>query len=161
MRYALIDAAGVVVNVILLDDVESYPVPPGHQIRKTDAAGPGWTWAGAQFVAPPPPSSPPAPPPPSQLKLWAGACLTIEAGDISNVPVGGNIAGAARFDVGYFWIFFAQTMPDTAYMALAYDDAGCRANVQKATDCLIVTMLDAAGNPVDPPVLNIEIKRAA
>jgi hypothetical protein len=50
-RYALIDAAGNVVNVVVADP--SYPPPLGFTLVQSDAAAPGWKWSPTGgFVAP-------------------------------------------------------------------------------------------------------------
>ncbi len=55
-RYAVIDSAGNVVNVILGD--QSYSPPQGYSLVQSDVVGPGWKWSqNGGFV--PPPSTPP------------------------------------------------------------------------------------------------------
>jgi hypothetical protein len=50
-RYAVIDAAGNVVNVIVADP--SYPTPAGYSLMQSDTAAPGWKWSqSGGFVAP-------------------------------------------------------------------------------------------------------------
>ena len=53
-RYALIDPSNKVSNCIELIDVNRWPVPPGHQIIRTDQGNIGDTWDNGQFIPPPP-----------------------------------------------------------------------------------------------------------
>lgn len=59
MRYAVIDASGSVVNVILWDALAAPDFTiEGHTLVAADEAGPGWTYDGTSFIAPPPPPEP-------------------------------------------------------------------------------------------------------
>ena len=57
MRYALINADGLVVNAIVWDGETEYTPPDGLTavaIPDGVGAGPGWTYDGSDWVAPPP-----------------------------------------------------------------------------------------------------------
>jgi hypothetical protein len=80
MTYALINAAGLVVNVILLDDPTDYTPPSGQRLIKIPAgtaAGIGWTYVNGQFIAPPDPE--PVPPTPDEQRAARLAAYTREA----------------------------------------------------------------------------------
>jgi len=55
-RYALVDANGLVVNVILWDGVEEFTPPDKTQAIQSDTAQRGDTWDGTQFISPPQPA---------------------------------------------------------------------------------------------------------
>ena len=57
MRYALIDADGLVVNVIVWDGNAEYTAPDGLtlvQIPDDQPCGTGWTYDVTNWIAPPP-----------------------------------------------------------------------------------------------------------
>ena len=57
MRYALINADGLVVNAIVWDGQTEYTPADGLTavaIPDDVGAGPGWTYNGADWIAPPP-----------------------------------------------------------------------------------------------------------
>lgn len=54
-RYALVDASGVVDNVVMWDGGEDWTVPAGFEAIQSDAAGVGWTYANAALSPPEPP----------------------------------------------------------------------------------------------------------
>jgi hypothetical protein len=60
-RYAVVDDASLVVNVILWDgNTATWPPPPGMtMVEDPDGmAGPGYTYADGVFVPPPVPAEP-------------------------------------------------------------------------------------------------------
>jgi len=57
MKYALINADGLVVNAIVWDGQTDYTAPDGLAVVAIPdgvGAGPGWTYDGANWIAPPP-----------------------------------------------------------------------------------------------------------
>lgn len=55
-RCAVINAAGLVVNVILLNDQEEWTPPRDCKVRKLEEVqrcGPGYTFKDGDFIAPP------------------------------------------------------------------------------------------------------------
>ena len=57
MRYALINADGLVVNAIVWDGQTEYNAADGLTVVAVPdgvGAGPGWTYDGTNWVAPPP-----------------------------------------------------------------------------------------------------------
>jgi len=58
-RCAVVDEAGVVVNVVMIDPTlpteEQWRPPTGTTVIATDIAGIGWIWDGTSFVDPTPP----------------------------------------------------------------------------------------------------------
>lgn len=80
MNYALINTAGLVVNVIVLVNPANYKPPSGQrliQIPAGIAAGIGWTYADGQFT--PPPAPEPVPPTPDEQRAARFAAYTREA----------------------------------------------------------------------------------
>jgi hypothetical protein len=71
MRYALVDADGIVVNLIVLDDPEGYTPQDGFLVvaDTDDVAEVGGSWTGDHFE--------PAPPPPHEEPVF-NAKLQIE-----------------------------------------------------------------------------------
>ncbi len=60
-RYAVIDGTDVV-NIILLDESDSYIPPAGHTLHPaSDAVSIGWRWAANMWLAPEEPQSEPQP----------------------------------------------------------------------------------------------------
>jgi hypothetical protein len=57
MRYAHINADGLVVNVSLWDGESEYTPAEGITLVNVDgvACGPGWSYVDGQFIAPPKP----------------------------------------------------------------------------------------------------------
>jgi len=57
MKYALVDADGLVVNAIVWDGQTEYTPADGLTLVKVPdgvGAGPGWTYDGINWIAPPP-----------------------------------------------------------------------------------------------------------
>lgn len=57
MRYALINADGLVVNAIVWDGQTEYNAPDGLTVVAVPdgvGGGPGWTYDGTNWIAPPP-----------------------------------------------------------------------------------------------------------
>jgi hypothetical protein len=55
MRYALIDATGLVVNVVLWDGLAEWAAPDGLTLEPApDHVGPGWRKDGGEWIAPEP-----------------------------------------------------------------------------------------------------------
>jgi len=57
MRYALINADGLVVNAIVWDGQTEYNAADGLTVVAVPdgvGAGPGWTYDGSDWIAPPP-----------------------------------------------------------------------------------------------------------
>lgn len=61
MRYALVNAEGLVENAIVYDGEANYTPPDGLtlvEIPDGIGGGPGWTYDGTTWTAPPPPPDP-------------------------------------------------------------------------------------------------------
>lgn len=102
-------------------------------------------------------SPPAAQPSPS---LYAVAKLTIAPGDVSGIDVNTRFSAALYMDVGSYLLFFAETQPDTSYLAKAYDDLTAKVAVTEATeDYITITATDDGGAPTDPAVISVEIIR--
>lgn len=116
-----------------------------------------------QYFTPPPfvPPMEPDPPTPTPV-LYAAAQLQIVGGDITGIGINSRFAAAFWADVGKYYVFFLEPLPDTSYMVMA--TAGpCNAYVleeDKATDFFIITVTNAAGEPTDASSVNISIVRA-
>ena len=83
MTYAIIDATGLVINIIEWDGKPPWQPPEGCiAIKLTGGAGIGWTYANGEFTPPPEPPAPPEPTdPPSELspaKKLAAVGLTVD-----------------------------------------------------------------------------------
>lgn len=107
------------------------------------------------------PALPAAPPPTPVPALFAVAQLSIADGEISGIGLVSRFSAAMWMDVGSYYIFFAETLPDTSYVAKAYRDGNAFALsiAEKAEDYIVVTATDAEGAPADPPDVTIEIIR--
>lgn len=57
-RYALVDSAGLVVNVIDIEDLSKFPDPEGLSLIESDQAATGDTWNGSVFHRTETPSPP-------------------------------------------------------------------------------------------------------
>lgn len=54
-RYAVVESSGLVENVILLEEVNDWPVPEGdtlYLLGDNQPCGPGWQLVGSEFVLP-------------------------------------------------------------------------------------------------------------
>lgn len=95
--------------------------------------------------------------------IYASAKLMIAGDNIDGIGVASKFSGAFRFDVGQYWLFFAETQPDTNYIALAFDGGAFRCEVRPEdcfTDYLVITITDFAGAPADPTSISLMITRA-
>lgn len=103
--------------------------------------------------------APEVPTPAAVPSLYAVAQLDITPGEITGIGVNSRFSAALYMDVGSYLIFFAETQPDTNYLAKAYD-AGARVAVtERAEDYIVVTATDVSGDPTDPAEISLEIIR--
>lgn len=91
--------------------------------------------------------------------LYAVVQLSIADGNITGIPLNSRFSAALWGDVGLYYIFFAESQPDTNYLAKAYDDVARVRIAEKAQDYIVVTANDANGDPTDPADISIEIIR--
>jgi hypothetical protein len=104
------------------------------------------------------------PPPLARPSLYAVGQIAVADGEISGFDINSKFAGGFVLDVGSYYILFAEIQPDTSYLAKAYDGGLVRAFVEQANkfeDGFIITVIDAAGDPVDVPNLSLEIIRVS
>ena len=153
MRAAIIEN-GVVTNVILVAEAGFLGSVPCD-----DAVAPGWTYNGTVF-SPPEAGPQPEGPPPAPL-LYAVGLFSVADGDITGIDVASKIAAALWLNVGLYYVFFAETLPDARYIARAHtdqDDIRMRV-IEKDCDYLVLTAADASSAPVDPGEFSLEIIR--
>lgn len=92
-------------------------------------------------------------------QIYAVAQLGITPGEITGIGVNSRFSAALYMDVGSYLVFFAETQPDTSYLAKAYD-AGARVSVtERAEDYIAVSAVDVNGDPTDPAEISLEIIR--
>lgn len=161
IRHAEFDAGGDFVNAILMAPEFDYHLEAGHVLIAHEEACEGWRYESGELVPPEPVPAPAPEPQPAQPSLYAVALLTIADGEVSGVDVASRFSGAFWLDVGLYIVFFAETLPDTSYLAKAYDAAATVRVVEKAVDYIVVSAADAAGDPVDPAEISIEIIRVS
>ena len=92
-------------------------------------------------------------------QIYAVAQLGITPGDITGIDVSSRFAAALYMDVGSYLIFFAEPLPDTSYLAKAYDASARVSVTERATDYIAVSAVDVNGDPTDPAEISIEIIR--
>lgn len=161
MKILLINRDGLVENAVVAG--EDWEPPEGYrsvEVADDDPAGPGWTADGEGFA--PPPSEPAVTiDVPKAPSLYAVAMLGVSDCQISGIELASRFSAALWMDVGLYYIFFAETQPDTAYIAKAYRDGDeVLRVVEKAADYIVVTAIAGPGGAaVDPPDLTIEIIR--
>jgi hypothetical protein len=96
---------------------------------------------------------------PKRPEIYAVALLTVSAGEIGGIGVNSRFSAAVYADVGLYYLFFAETQPDTNYLAKGYDDIARVSVIEKSTDYIVIQAQDASGDPVDPAEVSIEIIR--
>lgn len=115
-----------------------------------------WDFVAEEWGAVPPPT-----PAPTVPRIYAVAILTVDAPEINGIGVNSRFSAAIYVDVGLYYVFFAETQPDMEYLAKGYDDVARVSVIEKTTDYIVVQALDAAGDPVDPSEVSIEIIRVS
>jgi hypothetical protein len=99
-------------------------------------------------------------PPVGAPLLYAVAELIIADGIIDGIPLNSRLSAALWLDVGLYYVFFAESLPDASYLAKAYDGANADVRViEKTTDYIVVQAWDSNGDPTDPATVSIEIIR--
>ena len=155
-RYLIIEN-DVVINVVEAD--AAFASSQGWISHGT--AGKGWTYDGEEFS---PPVEPDPEPSAASPQFYAAARMEVIDGEVGTITANWNwkIAAGVKIDVGEYWVFFAETMPDTDYMAKAWDGAkNCTIyKEEQYEDYFVVRVTDGAGDPVDPSVISVEIIRA-
>lgn len=99
------------------------------------------------------------PTPPARPYLYAVAKLGITPGEITGIEVASKFSAALYLDVGFYFVFFAESQPDTSYLANAYDATTKVGVTDKQLDYIVIEARDASGEPTDPAEISIEIIR--
>ena len=107
------------------------------------------------YVAPETPSAAPA------LYLWGVGQFGISPGEITGIETSVKFLAGLYLDVGLYYLYFSETLPDTSYLAKAYDAATVVRVSEKGTDYIAVSATDAGGTPVDPSEISVEIIRVS
>lgn len=94
----------------------------------------------------------------SYPSLYAIADIIISNGSISSVNVSAKISAVFYIDVGTYWVFFAETQPNTNYIPLCYNHNHTVFVSEKTEDFFVVSAL-SDGIPSDPSSLSVEVKR--
>lgn len=157
MKYAQINSDNICMGVSdLSGEIDSPNMVPLVEEEGENVVG--WTWSGTTWI------NPPAPPEEQDFftpQLYAAAQIRIDGEDISGLSMNARFAGAFRGDIGKYYVYFAETLPEVDYLAKAWDGL-CRAYVMaedQFADYFVVTVVDQAGVPSDPSSINIEITR--
>lgn len=77
MRVHVINEAGVVVNTVLAESVDTAPCPPGRRVVEATEGGPGWVHDPGTGVLSAPPTDPPPPPTEADVRAEAARRLAI------------------------------------------------------------------------------------
>jgi hypothetical protein len=157
MRYAQIDSNGVCVVVSDLSGEVNAP----HMIPIADDENPiGMKWENGEWV-----ELPPVEPEPqlSSPILYAAAQVSVQDGEISGIGINSRFGGAFWGDVGKYYVFFAETQPDTDYIVMASAPAlnAYVLDADKTEDMFAITVTDGAGQSADAETVNIQILRAS
>jgi hypothetical protein len=96
--------------------------------------------------------------------LFAAGTITFEDGEVTSIVGNWNwrISACFRADIGLYYVFFAEPLPDTDYMAKAWDGAkSCFiTRDEQFEDFFIITVKDLTGAPSDASSINVEVIRA-
>jgi hypothetical protein len=82
MRYAIVDANGIVQNLIEWDGVSNWSPPVNMTAQLAPnmvVVNPGWAWNNGAPINPNPPPVPPTPPAPPDMSLLANHAPAIQA----------------------------------------------------------------------------------
>lgn len=93
--------------------------------------------------------------------IWAVGQFEITPGEITGIDTAVNFSAALYLDVGLYYLFFNQTLPNTSFLAKAYDAATVVRVSEKGSDYIAVTATDSAGVPTDPSEISVEIIRVS
>lgn len=158
IQQVILDAEGVVRSTIVSNVLQENAVAISSQAQWADLTSNigRRKFADGVVQAFEPPETVPVPRVP---QLYAAALFSVSNGDIAEIGVAGRFVSAIYADIGLYYLFFAEEQPDTAYLAKAYDDGARVSVIEKSTSYIAVQALDAAGNPVDPVEISIEIIR--
>lgn len=134
-------------------------VPHDHTIFRCPDDGPvGFVNNGgviADYVAPEPVVTPPTP------FIWGIGNFTITPGDIAGIELSVGFSAAMYLDTGLYYLFFRETLPDTSYLAKAYDSSALARVSEKGQDYIAITATNTDGTPVDPSEISVEIIRVS
>lgn len=134
-------------------------VPADHVVFRQPEHGPvGFLANGGvigDYVPPETPSAAPAP------YLWGVGQFGISPGEITGIETSVKFLAGLYLDVGLYYLYFSETLPDTSYLAKAYDAATVVRVSEKGTDYIAVSATDAGGAPVDPSEISVEIIRVS
>lgn len=150
--YGQINSSNVLIGISHLSGTVDAP----HMILiEGDAPEIGSTWTGSEWTAPIPVEPEPTAPIPS---LYAIAQLLIDAGAVTSITPSAHISGAFPVDVGVYWVFFAEPLPDANYMVLCYNH-GHSVHVSEQYEDFFVITATSGGVPSDPQCISVEVKR--
>lgn len=118
---------------------------------------PGLVWEDAPPVDPPPPPVPGTIPP----RLVASAFGVTPLPNDYDIALEGpfNLIAALYWDIGTYWLLFAEEQPDANYHVIISDGGSHIEATEKTTGYVAISATDAASSPVDPAVFNIEVYR--
>ncbi|KQZ49708.1 hypothetical protein ASD54_12275 [Rhizobium sp. Root149] len=97
--------------------------------------------------------------------LFAAGTITFEDGEVTSITGNWNwkISACFRADVGVYYVFFTEPLPDDDYMAKAWDGGkSCFISKdEQFPDYFIITVKDLAGDPSDASTISVEVIRAS
>ena len=157
MRYAQLNSEGVCIGVSDLSGEVSSPhmIPIGNGDDYV-----GWRYENGNWIEPDPFIPQEAQ---SEPILYAAAQIYVHDYEITGIGINSRFGGAFWGEVGKYYVFFAETQPDTNYIVMTSSPIfnSYVLDAEKTEDMFVITVTDAAGQPADAETVNIQILRAS
>lgn len=93
--------------------------------------------------------------------IWGIGNFTISDYAIGGIELSVGFSAALYLDTGLYYLFFTETLPNTTYLAKAYDASALVRVSEKGQDYIAITATDTGGNAVDPSEISVEIIRVS
>lgn len=103
-----------------------------------------------------PPALPTVPVP----RLVATALMTVDAGDLGGVSSAAGLSFGIYMGVGLYWLFFSEEMADLSYSYAVATSQGRVTVADRQLSYMELTVVDDAGDPVDPSEISIQLYRS-
>lgn len=93
-------------------------------------------------------------------RLTATALLTVDSGDLGGVSSAAGLSFGLYMGVGLYWLFFSNEMDDLSYSYAVAASQGRVTVTDRQLSYMELTVVDDAGNPLDPTEISLQLYRS-
>ena len=86
--------------------------------------------------------------------------MTVDSGALGGVSSAAGLSFGIYMGVGLYWLFFSEEMADLSYSYAVATSQGRVTVTDRQLSYMELTVVDDAGDPVDPPEISIQLYRS-